>query len=40
MYKTDIHYIFPSGIDLEQYNIPGTATEENTEFRPRDDIIK
>ena len=40
MYKTSIHYIFPSGIDLEQYNIPGTATEENTEFRPRDDIIK
>lgn len=40
MYKTGIHYIFPSGIDLEQYHIPGTATEENTEFRPRDDIIK
>ena len=40
MYKTDIKYIFPSGIDLEPYNILGTATEENKESRPRNEIIK
>ncbi len=40
MYKTGIRYTFPSDTELELYNLPKTATEENTRHIPRNEIIR